>query len=118
MRYWRGNATCQFSRQSYDEWEPVGVAQLVRASDCGSECRGFESPHPPLPLPGAEYPRQESNQPSKPSGKRAGPDPTAQNTWHFHPVLQHVIDAWANLTDAARQAILDVVGAASAERRH
>src|SRR5262249_46516496 len=25
----------------------VGVAQLVRASDCGSECRGFESPHPP-----------------------------------------------------------------------
>ncbi len=28
----------------------VGVAQLVRASDCGSECRGFESPHPPLYL--------------------------------------------------------------------
>src|SRR5437868_15312739 len=29
-------------------WNVVGVAQLVRASDCGSECRGFESPHPPL----------------------------------------------------------------------
>lgn len=27
------------------------VAQLVRASDCGSEGRGFESHHPPfLPL--------------------------------------------------------------------
>ena len=25
----------------------VGVAQLVRASDCGSEGRGFESHHPP-----------------------------------------------------------------------
>ncbi len=24
----------------------VDVVQLVRASDCGSECRGFES-HPP-----------------------------------------------------------------------
>ncbi len=26
----------------------VVVAQLVRASDCGSEGRGFESHHPPL----------------------------------------------------------------------
>ncbi len=26
----------------------VGVVQLVRASDCGSECRGFESHHPPF----------------------------------------------------------------------
>ena len=26
----------------------VAVAQLVRASDCGSEGRGFESPQPPL----------------------------------------------------------------------
>ena len=25
----------------------MGVAQLVRASDCGSEGRGFESHHPP-----------------------------------------------------------------------
>lgn len=25
----------------------VGVAQLVRAPDCGSGCRGFESPHSP-----------------------------------------------------------------------
>lgn len=25
----------------------VDVAQLVRASDCDSECRGFESRHPP-----------------------------------------------------------------------
>ena len=29
-------------------WITVAVAQLVRASDCGSECRGFESPQPPL----------------------------------------------------------------------
>ena len=27
----------------------VVVAQLVRASDCGSEGRGFEPPHPPIP---------------------------------------------------------------------
>lgn len=27
----------------------VAVAQLVRASDCGSEGRGFESPQPPFP---------------------------------------------------------------------
>ena len=26
----------------------VVVAQLVRASDCGSEGRGFKSPHPPI----------------------------------------------------------------------
>jgi hypothetical protein len=25
----------------------VGIVQLVRASDCGSECRGFESHYPP-----------------------------------------------------------------------
>ena len=24
----------------------VTIVQLVRASDCGSECRGFESSHP------------------------------------------------------------------------
>ena len=29
----------------------VGVAQLVRASDCGSEGRGFESHHPPQKIP-------------------------------------------------------------------
>ncbi len=28
----------------------VAVAQLVRASDCDSECRGFESPQPPFLL--------------------------------------------------------------------
>ena len=26
----------------------VGVAQLVRAPDCDSGCRGFESGHPPF----------------------------------------------------------------------
>ena len=31
----------------------VGIAQLGRASDCGSECRGFESLYPPH-LPQAE----------------------------------------------------------------
>ena len=30
----------------YESHYTVGVVQLVRASDCGSECRGFES-HPP-----------------------------------------------------------------------
>ena len=30
----------------------VVVAQLVRASDCGSEGRGFESHHPPENLKG------------------------------------------------------------------
>jgi hypothetical protein len=28
----------------------VVVAQLVRVSDCDSECRGFESHHPPQNL--------------------------------------------------------------------
>ena len=30
------------------EFHLVGIAQLVSASDCGSEGRGFESHHPPL----------------------------------------------------------------------
>ena len=29
----------------------VDVVQLVRASDCGSECRGFESHRPPIKNP-------------------------------------------------------------------
>ncbi len=29
----------------------VDVAQLVRASDCGSGGRGFESHHPPYSIP-------------------------------------------------------------------
>ena len=29
------------------QFNMVDVAQLVSASDCGSEGRGFESPHPP-----------------------------------------------------------------------
>src|SRR5207249_10279890 len=40
--------SCQFEAIGYDSKQSVGVAQLVRASDCGSECRGFESPHPPF----------------------------------------------------------------------
>ncbi len=31
----------------------VDVVQLVRASDCGSECRGFESHYPPYINPAA-----------------------------------------------------------------
>src|SRR5262245_381385 len=38
---------CLFLTIAYDSRRTVGVAQLVRASDCGSECRGFESHHPP-----------------------------------------------------------------------
>ena len=30
----------------------VGIAQLVRASVCGTEGRGFESRYPPLTAPG------------------------------------------------------------------
>ena len=33
-----------------------GVAQLVRASDCGSEGRGFESHHPPIAVLGPYWP--------------------------------------------------------------
>ena len=33
----------------------VGVAQLVRASDCGSEGRGFEFPRSPQIYIGIEY---------------------------------------------------------------
>ena len=36
------------SREMRTEIDTVAVAQLVRASDCGSEGRGFESPQPPL----------------------------------------------------------------------
>ena len=39
--------SCQIAAIGYDSRALVGVAQLVRASDCGSECRGFESHHPP-----------------------------------------------------------------------
>src|SRR6185437_2478740 len=43
----------------------VGVAQLVRASDCGSESRGFESRHPPSPqLPSSH--RNHSQTPGNP----------------------------------------------------
>lgn len=37
---------CQ-GRHAYIVCPTVGVAQLVRASDCGSEGRGFKSHHPP-----------------------------------------------------------------------
>ena len=33
----------------------VPVVQLVRASDCGSECRGFESHRAPKEIPVTEY---------------------------------------------------------------
>ena len=33
----------------------VGVVQLVRASDCGSECRGFESLLPPVNKPCSSF---------------------------------------------------------------
>src|SRR5207247_1978603 len=41
---------CQNQANDYDgdKSATVGVAQLVRASDCGSESRGFESRHPPF----------------------------------------------------------------------
>ena len=29
-------------------WDMEGIAQLVRASDCGSESRGFEPHYPPF----------------------------------------------------------------------
>ena len=32
------------------EFHLVGIAQLVSASDCGSEGRGFESHYPPFPI--------------------------------------------------------------------
>ena len=39
---------CQFRFRSYHAGIMVGVAQLVRAPDCGSGCRRFESGHPPF----------------------------------------------------------------------
>ena len=41
---------CPRKRESYGVSElafMVDIVQLVRASDCGSECRGFESHYPP-----------------------------------------------------------------------
>ena len=46
----------------------VGVAQLVSASDCGSEGRGFESLYPPFAL-------WQENLGLSPSGKAQGFDP-------------------------------------------
>ncbi len=41
------NGTRMENRRKSLKRKLVGVAQLVRASDCGSESRGFESRHPP-----------------------------------------------------------------------
>ena len=38
------------------EFHLVGIAQLVSASDCGSEGRGFESHYPPSLKETTEYP--------------------------------------------------------------
>ena len=43
----------------------VGVAQLVRASDCGSEGRGFKSPRPPR-IPSTRSPRARADAPMVP----------------------------------------------------
>ena len=42
-----------FATLSKTESNMVAVVQLVRASDCGSECRGFESHQPPQSLANA-----------------------------------------------------------------
>ena len=42
-----------FATLSKTESHMVAVVQLVRASDCGSECRGFESHQPPQSLANA-----------------------------------------------------------------
>ena len=35
------------ARQCFARRNMVGIVQLVRAPDCGSGCRGFESHYPP-----------------------------------------------------------------------
>ena len=40
------NKSCTFAL-AFKKQYMVDVVQLVRASDCGSECRGFESHLPP-----------------------------------------------------------------------
>src|SRR5579883_2677754 len=43
----RGNLAI-FPKPVMIDEHTVGVAQLVRAPDCGSGCRRFESGHPPI----------------------------------------------------------------------
>ena len=45
LQYQKKNTT--FALLLKTEAHMVAVVQLVRASDCGSECRGFESHRPP-----------------------------------------------------------------------
>src|SRR5207253_10281553 len=61
----------------------VGVAQLVRAPDCGSGCRGFESPHSPVTTP--EIPSRVSGVPH--FGKNAS-DSTARSEGRSDPLSE------------------------------
>ena len=47
-----------------EEFLAVGIAQLGRASDCGSECRGFESHYPPQPTKNRKKSSRQRNFPS------------------------------------------------------
>ena len=47
LAYHLQGAPQQSSKYRTDTEYVVGVAQLVRAPDCGSGCRGFESLYPP-----------------------------------------------------------------------
>ena len=57
----------------------MGIAQLVSASDCGSEGRGFESLYPPLPVFNG----------LSPSGKAQGFDPCIRRFESGWPSLAH-----------------------------
>ena len=70
----------------------VAVVQLVRASDCGSECRGFESHLPPIRSSSSELlflfpPISQARSQAHPARSRAHPTHSRANLTHYqhHP---------------------------------
>ena len=56
----------------------VGVAQLVRAPDCGSGCRGFESLYPPQLEGESEHRLRLSSPFTKPAPVHIGVSPSGK----------------------------------------
>jgi hypothetical protein len=71
---------------------------------------------------GFHYPRQESNDPRKTSGKRAAGNRTARQTAHFSQDLPadlaRVVAAWPTLPEKVRAAILAEADSATASASH
>ncbi len=72
----------------------VAVVQLVRASDCGSECRGFESHLPPIRSSSSELlflfpPISQARSQAHPARSRAHPTHSRAHPTHSRAHLTH-----------------------------